>query len=58
MDENKITIIKCIPQKVCEQFGATCLFCRQQVPHPLLNQSNWSSKDWDGDKAKAREQIH
>ena len=56
IEENKISIIKCIPQKACEQFGATCLFCRQQVPHPLPNQSNWSSKDWDRNKAKAREQ--
>ena len=56
-DANKINIIKCIPQKVCEWFGATCSFCGQQVPHSLLNQSNWSSKDWNGDKAKAREQI-
>ena len=34
----------------------TCSFCRQEVPHPSLGQSDWSSKDWDGDKAKAREQ--
>ena len=51
-----ITIIKPIPQKVCEQFGVTCSFCRQQVPHPSPNQSDWSSKDWDGEKAKAKEQ--
>ena len=52
----KNSIIKCIPQKAHQGFGATCSFCRQQVPHPLLNQSNWSSEDWDRDKAKAREQ--
>ena len=28
MDENKMDIIKCIPQEVCELFGATCSFCR------------------------------
>ena len=28
MDANKINIIKCTPQKVCETFGATCSFCR------------------------------
>ena len=44
-DANKINIIKCTPQKACEQFGATCSFCRQQVPHPLLDQLDWSSKD-------------
>ena len=56
MNENKISILKFIPQKACKQFGATCSFCRQQVPHPLPNQSNWSSKDWDRDKTKAKEQ--
>ena len=53
-DANKINIIKCTPQKVYELFGATCLFCRQQVPHPSPDQSDWSSEDWDRDKAKAR----
>ena len=57
MDKNKISIIKGTPQKVCEQSGATCSFCRQQVPHPLHRTSpDWSSEDWVGDKAKAREQ--
>ena len=55
-DINKINIIKITPQKVCECFEATCSFCRQQVSHPLPDQSDWSSKDWDGDKAKTREQ--
>ena len=55
-DINKSNVIKITPQKVCEHFGATCSFCRQQVPQPLPDQSNWSSKDWNGDKAKAREQ--
>ena len=45
-----------IPQKACEQFGPICSFCRQQAPHPLLNQPVWSSEDWDGEKAKVREQ--
>ena len=55
-DINKMNIIKITPQKACEHFGATWSFCRQQVPHPLPVQSDWSSKDWDGDKAKTREQ--
>ena len=55
-DINKINVIKITPQKACEHFGATCSLCRQQVPHPLLDQSDWSSKGWNGDKAKAREQ--
>ena len=32
------------------------MFCRQQVPHPLPNQFDWSREDWGRDKAKAREQ--
>ena len=41
---------------MCEHFGATCSFCKQQVPHPSPDQSDWSNKDWDGNKAKARKQ--
>ena len=55
-ETNKIQIIKPIPQEASEQFGPTCSFCRQQALHPLPNQSDWSSKDWDGERAKAREQ--
>ena len=55
-DINKINIISTTPQKACECLGAICSFCRQQVPHPLPYQSDWSSKHWDGDKAKTREQ--
>ena len=53
---SKVNIIKPIPQKACELFGPTCPFCRQQAPHPSPNQSDWSSLDWNGEKAKAREQ--
>ena len=55
-DINKINIIQPTPQKACEHFGATCSFCRQQAPYLLLVQLDWSSKDWDDNKAKAREQ--
>ena len=55
MNVGNINIIKPIPQKACEQSGATCIYCLYKVPHPLLNQSEWSSKDWDGEKAKAKE---
>ena len=56
MEINKISIIKPTPQKTCKCFGATCSFCRQQAPHPLPVQLDQSRKDWDGNKAKAREQ--
>ena len=55
-DINKISITRPIPEKACECFGATCPICRQQVPHPLLDQSDQSNEDWDRDKAKTREQ--
>ena len=55
-DANKIEIIKCTPQKACEWYEATCSFCRQQVPHASPDQSDWSSEDWDWNKAKAKEQ--
>ena len=56
MDMNKIDVIKLTPRKACEFFGLTCSYCRQDAPHPSPVHSDWSSKDWDGDKAKAKEQ--
>ena len=53
---NKINIIKPTPKRTCEHFGSTCSFCKQNTPHPSPIHSDWSSKDWDGDKAKAKEQ--
>ena len=32
------------------------VWCKQQAPHPLPVQLDWSSEDWDGNKAKARGQ--
>ena len=34
-----------------------CTYCKYDAPHSLLTPSNWSSKDWDSKKAKAREQC-
>ena len=56
MDMNKIDIIKPTPRKACECFGLTFSYCRQDAPHPSPVHSDWSSKDWDGDRAKAKEQ--
>ena len=56
MDMNKIDIIKPTQRKACEQFGLTCSYCRQYAPHPFPVHSDWSGKDWDGEKAKAKEQ--
>ena len=53
---NKISLIKPTPERTCECFGPTCSFCKQNAPHPSPIHSDWSSEDWDGDIAKAKEQ--
>ena len=55
-DMKKIDIIQPTQKKACECFGPTCSYCRQDAMHPSPIHSDWSSKDWDGNKAKAREQ--
>ena len=42
--------------KACDSFSLSCLYCKQGVLHPFPQESDWSSKDWDGTKTKAREQ--
>ena len=54
--DNKISIIRPTSQKACKCFGAMCSFSRQQAPHPSPVQSDWPSEDWDGNKARTREQ--
>ena len=34
-----------------------CTYCKYDAPHPPTTPSDWLSKDWDGKKAKAREQC-
>ena len=34
-----------------------CTYCKYDAQHPLMILSDWSSEDWDGNKAKAREQC-
>ena len=55
-DMNKIDIIKPTPRRSCEGFSLSCSYCKQDIPHPSPVNSDWSSEDWDGNKAKAREQ--
>ena len=33
------------------------MYCQLDAPHPSATPSDWSSEDWDGNKAKAREQC-
>ena len=35
-----------------------CTYCKYEAPHPSQVPSEWSSKDWDGDKAKAKSKSH
>ena len=42
--------------KVYDSFGLSCSYCEQSPPLPSPQELDWSSKDWDGTKAKAREQ--
>ena len=33
-----------------------CTYCKYDAPHPSITPSDWSIEDWDGEKARAREQ--
>ena len=55
-DINKIDIMAPIPRKSCDSVSLSCSYCEQNVPHPLPQELDWSSEDWDGTKAMAREQ--
>ena len=55
-DLNKIDIVAPTPRKACHSFGPSCSYCEQGALHPLPQNLNWSSEDWDSTKAKAREQ--
>ena len=56
MDMNKIDMIQPVPKRVYKCFGPTCSYCKHKAPHPCPVHSDWSSEDWDGNKAKAKEQ--
>ena len=55
-DLNKVDIVAPIPRKAYDSFSLSCSYCKQGAPHPLPQDSDWSSEDWDSTKAKAREQ--
>ena len=55
-DMNKINVIQPVPKRACECSADTCTYCKYEAPHPSPIPSDWSSEDWDGEKAKAREQ--
>ena len=53
---NKINIIQPTPKRACECSDGLCTYCKYEAPHPSPELSDWSSEDWDGEKAKVREQ--
>ena len=55
-DMNKLNIIQPTPERLCTRTLKDCTYCMYNAPHPSPAPSDWSSEDWDGDKAKAREQ--
>ena len=54
IDFYKIDIVKPTPKHLCMRTHGEYRYCQFDAPHPSTTPSDWSSKDWDGDKAKAR----
>ena len=55
-DMNKINIIQTVPKRACDHSVDTCTYCNYKAPHPSPIPSDWLSEDWDGEKARVREQ--
>ena len=53
---NKIPIVQPTPKRACKCSDDSCTYCKYKAPHPSPEPLDWSSEDWDGEKAKAREQ--
>ena len=53
---NKINIIKLTPRMVCECYGPSCSYYKQNTLQPSPINSDQSSEGWDGNKAKAKEE--
>ena len=54
-DMNKLNIIQPTPKRLFTRSLKDCSYCKYNAPHPSPAASDWSSEDWDGDKAKTRE---
>ena len=54
-DYKKIDLVEPTPEQLCTRTQEGCTYCKYDTPHPLTLPSDWSSKDWNRDKAKARE---
>ena len=56
-DWRKVDIIQPTPKWLCTRIHKGCSYCKYDALHPQNTPSNWSSEDWDGNKAKTREQC-
>ena len=56
LDKTDTDIKAPIPTKACDRFGLSCSYCKQGAPHPSPQEFDWSNKDWDGTKAKMKEE--
>ena len=55
-DMDKIDTVQPTPKRACVCSDGLCNYCKYEAPHPSQEPSDWSSEEWDGEKAKAREQ--
>ena len=53
---SKIGVIDPSPKRLCTKSLEGCTYCKYNAPHPSTVPSNLSSEDWDGNKARNREQ--
>ena len=43
--------------KVCERFGPSCSFCKQNILHPSPQESDWLDRDWTAGHTNTQKQI-
>ena len=53
MDKMKVPL----SVKVCERFGPSCSFCKQNILHPSPQESDWSDEDWTGGHTNTQKQT-
>ena len=58
MDKIDTNIEAPVPVKACNRFGFSCSYCEQGALHPSPQELDWSSEDWDGTKAKRKEEAN
>ena len=56
-DFRKVDVIEPTPKQVCTRMHGECTYCKYDALHAPTTLLDWSSEDWDGKKAKAREQC-